>query len=96
MSEILITPDVCMRFLIWSYYYHGIQPRPGQSYADCGLFSPNDALRLDEIQQALFRCFEPQSVENACMQFRLARERQEPCPFTQSELDSMFATPLAR
>ena len=26
MQEILMTPDVCMRFLVWSYYYHDIMP----------------------------------------------------------------------
>lgn len=26
MQEILMTPDVCMRFLVWSYYYHDVMP----------------------------------------------------------------------
>lgn len=26
MQEILMTPDVCMRFIVWSYYYHDVMP----------------------------------------------------------------------
>lgn len=32
MQEILMTPDVCMRFLVWSYYYHDVT-RYFQGYA---------------------------------------------------------------
>ena len=24
MHDILMTPDVCMKFLVWSYYYHDV------------------------------------------------------------------------
>ncbi len=91
MQEVLMTPDVCMRFLVWSYYYHGIQPSPIRSYKEYGMFTDADAERLDELKEMLFKCFEEQSVENACKQFQLAKVRQEPCPYPQSELDTMFA-----
>lgn len=91
MQEILMTPDVCMRFLVWSYYYHDIMPQKAQSYKACGKFSDSDAERLDELKTMLFKCFEEQSVVNACRQFQLAKVRQEPCPFTKAELDMMFA-----
>lgn len=86
-----MTPDVCMRFLVWSYYYHDVMPQKNVSYAACGKFSTKDAARLDDLKAMLFKCFEEQSVFNACKQFQLAKVRQEPCPFTQSELDAMFA-----
>lgn len=86
-----MTPDVCMRFLVWSYYYHGVMPQKGISYRASGKFSDADCLRLDQLQTMLFRCFEEASVAKACQQFQLAKVRQEPCPFSQSELDQMFA-----
>ena len=91
MQEILMTPDVCMRFLVWSYYYHELIPLRNVSYKVCGKFSDDDSERLDELKDTLFKCFEEQSVVNACKQFQMAKERHESCPFSQSELDSMFA-----
>lgn len=91
MNEILMTPDVCMQFLVWSYYYHGVMPQKNVSYADCGLFSEKDVARLDELKDTLFACFEEDSVQRACMQFQLAKHRGEPCPFPQDALDRMFA-----
>lgn len=91
MQEILMTPDVCMRFLVWSYFYHGVMPEKSVSYKVCGKFTLEDATRLDELKDMLFKCFEEQSVVNACRQFQMAKVRQEPCPFPQSELDNMFA-----
>lgn len=91
MDEILMSPDVCMRFLIWSYYYHGIIPSPAASYVACGRFADADARKLDQLQEALFKCFEEASVRRACLQFARAKELGEPCPFPQDELDLMFA-----
>lgn len=91
MQEILMTPDVCMRFLVWSYYYHDVIPIPAISYKVCGKFSDSDAEHLDELKDMLFKCFEEQSVINACKQFQIAKVRKEPCPFSQVELDNMFA-----
>lgn len=91
MQEIIMTPDICMRFLVWSYYYHDIMPEKNVSYAECGKFNATDAARLDELKTTLFKCFEEQSVVNACHQFQLAKIRNEACPFTQHELDTMFA-----
>ncbi len=94
MDEILMTPDVCMRFLVWSYYYHGILPEPNRSFKSYGKFSEEDAMRLDALKSSLFKCFEEQSVINACNQFQLAKLRNEPCPFPQSTLDQQFAKEL--
>ena len=86
-----MTPDVCMQFLVWSYYYHDVMPREGVSYSECGKFSEADVQRLDKLQETLFKCFEEQSVFNACHQFQLAKVRHEACPFPQEALDRMFA-----
>lgn len=95
MQDILMTPDVCMRFLVWSYYYHGVMPERSVSYRVCGKFADKDAVRLDELRDLLFKCFEEQSVLNACRQFEMAKVRREPCPFAQDELDAMFASERA-
>ena len=89
-DTVLMTPDVCMKFLVWSYYYHGVIPEKDKSYSAYGLFSADDAERLDQLKDTLFLCFTEQSVERACQQFQLAKVRQEPCPFPQEALDAMF------
>lgn len=94
MHDILMTPDVCMKFLVWSYYYHDVMPQKGHSYSECALFSPADVQRLDQLNETLFKCFTEESVMNAIRQFQLAKIQKEPCPFTQQELDAMFAKPL--
>lgn len=91
MDEVLMTPDMCMRFLVWSYYYHDIIPQKVHSYSECGLFSDGDAIRLDQIKDTLFKCFTEESVINAVHHFQEAKIRKEPCPFSQNELDMMFA-----
>ena len=90
-SELIMTPDVCMRFLVWSYYYHDVMPQPSVSYRVCGKFAETDVVRLDALKDTLFRCFEEPSVVRACQQFQLAKARGEACPYPQSELDRMFA-----
>lgn len=80
-----------MRFLVWSYFYHDIIPEPGVSYKTYNKFSDTDCQRLDNLKDMLFKCFEEQSVINACRQFQMAKVRQEPCPFSQADLDMMFA-----
>ena len=91
MQEVLMTPDLCMRFLIWSYYYHDIIPEQGKSYSVSGKFAETDVERLDQLNETLFRCFVASSVINAIHHFQEAKRRQEPCPFSQGELDAMFA-----
>lgn len=86
-----MTPEVCMQFLVWSYYYHGVIPEKHISYRKYGKFSDDDVQHLDELKDMLFKCFEEQSVFNACKQFQLAKMKHEPCPFSQSMLDMMFA-----
>lgn len=89
-----MTPDVCMRFLVWSYYYHNIRPEKNVSYRVCGKFSDADAEHLDGLKDMLFKCFEEDSVNRACDQFQKAKLLNEPCPFPQSELDKMFASEM--
>ena len=91
MENELLTRDTALHFMVWSYYYHGILPEKTVSYAQCGKFSAADAARMDAIKDLLFKCFEQESVLNACKQFQLAKMRNEPCPFPQAVLDNMFA-----
>ena len=39
-----------MKFLVWSYFYHGVTPSPSMTYAATGLFSAKDAEKLDVIK----------------------------------------------
>ncbi len=86
-----MTPEMCMQFLVWSYYYHDILPEPNVSYSGYGKFNDNDAKRLDELKETLFKCFTADSVTRACNNFRMAKMQNEPCPFPQEALDNMFA-----
>lgn len=95
MDNILITPETCMQFLIWSYYYHDIIPEKQKSYGTYGKFADNDVERLDSIKNSVFQCFEEESVRNACKQFQLAKERHEPCPYPQNVLDTTFALEIS-
>lgn len=95
MEEILMTPDTGMQFLIWSYYYHDIVPSKNRSYKDYNKFSDADVVHLDELKDMLFKCFEEDSVVNACKQFRMAKMNNEPCPFSQNDLDAIFAKEIA-
>lgn len=91
MQDIIMTPDVCMRFLVWSYFYHDIRPERGISYKSYGKFSDKDVKNLDELKEMLFKCYEEASVERACDQFQMAKVLHEPCPYPQTELDNLFA-----
>ena len=95
MDEIVMTPDACMQFLVWSYYYHGILPEKNVSYKHYGKFSDADIPHLDNVKDTVFKCFEETSVRNACKQFQLAKERHEPCPFPQDALDKLFAKEIS-
>ena len=55
-------------------------------------FAPqqSEQARLHSVWRR-FKCFEEQSVFNACKQFQMAKVRHEPCPFPQAALDNMFA-----
>ena len=61
-----------------------------------GKFAETDVPHLDNLKDTLFRCFEESSVRNACKQFQLAKERHEPCPFSQNALDTLFAKELKK
>ena len=91
MNEIVMSPDACMQFLVWSYYYHGILPEKNVSYSYYGKFADADIQHLDNVKDTVFKCFEEESVRNACKQFQYAKERHEQCPFSQNTLDAMFA-----
>ena len=91
LGGLLLTPDIAMKLMVWIYFYHYILPEKNVSYSKCGKFSEEDTKRLDELKDMLFKCFEEESVNNACKQFQLAKVRQEPCPFPQATLDNMFA-----
>lgn len=93
MEDTYITPDMTMRFLVWSYYYHDIKPQKNVSYQMYGHFSESDAEKLDFIKAALFKCYEEESVERACLSFAHAKAVGEPCPYSLEELDEMFAKP---
>lgn len=86
-----MTPDMCYRFIIWSYYYHEIVPEKERSYSTCGKFSPKDVKHLDYLKRLLYECFEEASVLGACHQLQKAKEMNETCPFSREELDAMFA-----
>ena len=66
-------------------------PEKHHSYSEYGLFTDTDSARLDEIKDALFKCYEELSIVRACQQFRLAKESGEQCPYSQEELDRAFA-----
>ncbi len=94
----MMTPDLAMRFLVWASYYHDLEPKCGKSFARFknnqggDLFSLADSMRLDRVQEALFRCFDPPSVKRSCAQMKLAKEKNEPCPFSLEELNFLFGT----
>ena len=46
-----MTPDVCMQFLVWSYFYHDVMPEKNVSYKECGKFTDDDAERIDELKE---------------------------------------------
>ncbi|MBO4806082.1 MAG: hypothetical protein J5554_08570 [Paludibacteraceae bacterium] len=92
MQTTIMTQDLCMRFLVWSYYYHGIQPEKEKSFSEYGIFKESDCQRLDELKDSLFLCFEAESIHRACEQFYRARVLHEPCPYSQADLDRMFAS----
>lgn len=85
-----MTPDMCMKFLIWSYYYYDILPTSQYSYTTCNLFTKDVQLKLDNLKATMFLCVTEDSVKNAAEQLRMAKMRNEVCPYTKSELDNIF------
>lgn len=94
----MMTPDLAMRFLAWAAFYNGIEPKCGKSFARFRnsegqeLFTDYDSQRLDRVQEALFKCFDPPSVKRAVSQMKKAKELGEPCPFSIEELNFLFGT----
>ncbi len=86
-----MTQDTCMKFLVWSYYYHNITPEPDKSYGEYDRFTTEDVKKLDELKEAMFNCFEVSSVNNALRLFAKAKMTGEQCPYSQNELDNAFA-----
>lgn len=96
-DTILMTPDAAMRFLVWTAYYGGLHPEQGKSYSRymdvpwATTFLQRAGIqRLDRLQEALYKCFEPASVSRSVQQLELARQRGEQCPFTEQELENIF------
>ena len=85
-----MTPEVCMQFLVWSYYYHDVVPEAGVSYGESGKFVEADVRRLDGLKDMALKCYEAESVRRVCEQLRMAKMRGEACPWRQEELDEMF------
>ncbi len=96
-SEILMTPDVALRFLVWTVYYHDLEPQSGLSFgrflsdAKSAEFVRRAGVdRLDRLQEALFKCFEPESVARSVASLRRARALGESCPYTEESLAAVF------
>ncbi|MCR5456150.1 MAG: hypothetical protein K6F33_14300 [Bacteroidales bacterium] len=100
IQEVIMTPDLAMRFLVWTSYYHNLEPKCGKSFArfvkadGSAMFAAHDVARLDRLQEALFKCFDPPSVKKSVANIRLAKEKGEPCPFSEQELDILFGKTL--
>lgn len=99
-QDVVMTPDLAMRFLAWAAFFNGVEPKCGRSFGrfvhsdGSPMFAADDVARLDRLQEALFKCFDPPSVKNAVAQVRLAKEKGETCPFSESELDFLFGKAL--
>ena len=50
-STFLMTPDIAMQFMVWSYFYHDIHPEKNVSYSKCGKFSEEDAKAISLIPE---------------------------------------------
>ncbi len=90
MNDTLMTPDMCMKFLIWSYYYNNISPTADFNFEECKLFTPEQAFELNNIKRAMLLCFTEDSVVRAVEQLRMAKMKGEVCPFSKAELDAIF------
>jgi len=90
MKETLMTPDMCMKFLIWSYYYYDIIPTSDFDFAECEKLSSELVLRLNNIKDMMLRCFTEDSVLRAVEQLRKAKMQNEVCPYSKIELDAIF------
>ncbi len=86
-----MSQELCMQFIVWSYYYHTILPKENESYKECGCFTDEDAERLDALKETMFKCFTQESVTNACFHLLRAKNSDEPCVWSQEELDAKFA-----
>lgn len=82
--------QLAMQFLVWAVYYNDLELKENVSFAAYGKFSADDAARLDRIKQALFRCFDQQSVDRSSEQMRMAKRMGEKCPFPQEALNGLF------
>lgn len=89
-GDVLMSQDVAMKFIIWAVYFKGLELDRGKSFARFEKFSPSDVERLDRLQVALFKCFEPESVKAASENLKKAKESGEVCPFPEEYLNSLF------
>lgn len=94
MHDIIITPELCFQFLIWSYYYHSIMPSHKGAFISSGMFTPSDAERIEEIFSLILKFYDEDSIRQACKRLDTAKETESPCPYTQELLDMIFAKPI--
>mgnify|MGYP007069883711 CR=1 FL=1 len=90
MNDTLMTPDMCMKFLVWSYYYNDIVPTSDFKFEKSEMITEKQAEELNNIKQAMLLCFTEDSVMRAVGQLRQAKLNNEVCPFSKVELDSIF------
>lgn len=91
-SEVLMPAQLAMQFLVWAVYYNDLELKENVSFAEYGKFSSEDVARLNRIKQALFKCFDQQSVDRSSEQMRMAKRLGERCPFLEEDLNRMFGT----
>lgn len=91
-SEVLMSAQLAMQFLVWAVYYNDLELKENVSFTEYGKFGAEDAARLDRIKHALFMCFDQQSVDRSSEQMRMAKRIGEKCPFPEEALDRLFGT----
>lgn len=91
-ADVLMPAQLAMQFLVWAVYYNDLELKENVSFAECGKFRAEDAARLDHIKQALFKCFDQESVDRSSEQMRMAKRIGEKCPFPEESLNALFGT----
>jgi len=89
-GEVLMSQDIAMKFMVWAGYYNDLVLEPGMSFARFGKFTGADIYRLDNIQNVLFKCFDPASVARSMNSIRRAKACGEQCPYSEESLNGIF------
>jgi len=90
VEDVLMPQDLAMKFMIWAGYYNGLSLEKGKSFGRFGKFTGSDILRLDRLQNVLFKCFDAPSVESAMKSIKQAKINGEQCPFSEESLNELF------